>query len=224
MADNPHFVTFVLNPDDEDKPCVLVLHGCCQGTLLRGTIDIASYGKKLWHKLSKHYRVVFAFAPHVFVDAETGKERGKHWFAKQLEVDQIPVGIPYSEELTSTTLDRLHATIGTFDARVLIGFSQGSNVIDTYLAHHPDTHPVDCVVLFSGYGLTCDDRKEVDVPCMMVGCPEDDVVPWPPRFVSYETIETIEHDGTANNKHVMPKRASDFTKVVEFVVNNAATV
>lgn len=219
MADSPPFVTFVLNPDDGDKPCALVLHGCRQGTLLRGIIDIASYGKKLWSKLRKHYRVVFVFAPHDFVDSETQEKRGKHWFEKQLEVKDIPLGIAFSDDLTSITLDRLHATISSFDARVLIGFSQGSNVIDTYLAHHENPHPIDSVVLFSGYGFVCDNRKQVEVPCLMVGCSEDNVVPWPPIYMSYETEERIEHEGTPNNKHVMPKKASVFSKVVAFVTN-----
>lgn len=224
MADYPPFVVSVLNANDVDKPVVLVLHGCRQGTLSRGFIDIASYGKKLFKKLSKTRRVAFVFAQYDFVDPDTGEKKGKHWFNKQIVIDEIPVGIDYDASWAMHTLHRLHATIEKYEARELIGFSQGSNVIDTYLAHYDAPHPIDCVVLFSGYGFVCDDRKEVRVPCLMVGCPDDNVVPWKPMHMSYASVEFLEHEGLPENKHCLPKKASVFTKVVSFVVDGEYTL
>lgn len=222
MADKESFEVWWPKKDEEGndgKPTVLVLHGCRQGKLddLSGSVDVYSYARTLHKKLRTKYGTLYALAPHTFYDEETGCERGRHWFEKQLKIEDIPGGIDFDEELMMPTLDMLHETISKFNVSVLVGFSQGANVIDTYLAHHPAPHPITSVVLFSGYGFKCDDRRTVDVPCLLVGCPEDNIVPWPTQFVSYENTKAITHIGRPLKPHSLPKSAKVYTKVAAFI-------
>lgn len=224
------FETIEFNPviEDDNRVTILVLHGCCQGNLIPSKggeekLDIMSYGKVLWKKLGKDNRIVFARAPYLYLE-EDGTQRGLHWYQDQLDVADIPGGIPYDPERHYSTLESLHKTIEQVGADVLIGFSQGSNVIDTYLTHYGGVEGEGCIsraVLFSGYGFTCEgeiSRRVVTTPTLFVGCPQDNIVPWPPRFVSYERFECWQHAGNKNNPHVLPSKKPFINDIVEWIV------
>lgn len=210
---------------EDNRVTVLVLHGCCQGNLIPSPsgeekIDIMSYGKVLWKKLGKTRRIVFARAPYLYLE-ENGMPRGLHWYPDQLDVADIPKGIPYNPKRHYPTLESLHKTIEQVGVDVLVGFSQGANVIDTYLAHYNEPFPLSHAVLFSGYGFTCEGeitRRVVTTPTLFVGCPDDNIVPWPPRFVSYEHFECWEHAGNKNNPHVLPSKKPFVNDIIEWII------
>lgn len=223
MATDEPFDTFVLN-EACTGPAVLILHGCCQGRMV-GTnndeLDITRYGSKLWKKLAKKgFRLVFARAPNVFIDPKTGNPSGRHWFSEQLNVPDIATGIAFSHSLTSTAFGMLAKTMEMHKATIVIGFSQGANVLDAFMAHDTSTHPIVCAVLMSGYELTSPERKMVDVPTLSLGCTEDTVVPWDVRPRSYTNLTERTHPGTKNNKHVVPTPAKFLDGVVEWICAN----
>ncbi|MBB19620.1 MAG: hypothetical protein CMP20_09195 [Rickettsiales bacterium] len=207
----------------DEKPVCIVLHGCCQGTRdNKGRLDIERYGKKLWKKARKRSDVEFVEALYTYINPETDQQQGKHWYDKQLQVADIPHGIAF-EDGYMQTVEHLHDIIVGFGDRpvVLVGFSQGANVIDTYLAHHAKPVSVLAAVLFSGYGFVSTKRQTISVPTVYVGHPEDSIVPFPDGtepycswMDSYENLKVFTHDTRCKNNHGIPTRATLLDEII----------
>jgi len=209
---------------NDDKPVCLVLHGCRQGIRDdKGRLDIERYAKKLFKKLSKTYRVKVLQARHPLSD----QEQGRQWYAKPLHIQDIPLGIPFEDDYMQT-IHELHETIERSDPQgrgvLLVGFSQGANVIDTYLAHQPEPALVTAAILFSGYGFVSSERRDVDVPTIYVGHPDDSIVPFPDGsepycswMNSYDDIRVLEHDTRCKNNHGIPTRATLLDEIIKHI-------
>ena len=201
------------------KPVCVVLHGCCQGTRDdKGRLDIQRYGKKLWKKIGRRCNVQFLEADYDYINTETGQQQGKHWYEKQLQVADIPSGIPF-EDGYMQTINRLHEIVvaNSDQPVVLVGFSQGANVIDTYLAHHPEPAPVMAAILFSGYGFVSSQRRSISIPTVYVGHPEDSIVPFPDDsswLSSYDNLKVFTHDTRCKNNHGIPTRAKLLDEII----------
>jgi predicted esterase len=209
-----------------EKPVCFVLHGCRQGIRDdKGRLDVERYANKLLKKTGKHSDVEFVEASYTYTDSETGQQQGKHWYAKQLQIADIPLGIPF-EDGYMETINRLHDIIVAYGDRpvVLFGFSQGANVVDTYLAHHPEPVAVLAAVLFSGYGFVSTERQTIDVPTLYVGHPDDTIVPFPDGTVpycswmdSYNDLKVFTHDTRCKNSHGIPTRAKLLDEIIGLV-------
>ena len=110
---------------------VLCLHGCCQSEEV-----FRSYLKNMMRICKKEMNFFFMEGRFDHPDG------GKTWYPKPLVVKDIG-NIEYTPGLVGDTLDLVHEFIIANDIAVLLGFSQGGNVIDAYLNYkHPENGPI----------------------------------------------------------------------------------
>lgn len=121
---------------------VLCLHGCCQDVSIFRSI------MKDYIKIGSKQGLVFHFLEAMYKDPS----KGKTWYSRPLEVEKIG-SIPYEPELVATAMDQLAKAIKETGATVLLGFSQGGNVVDTFLHHYHHDGPIERAVLCSTYPL-----------------------------------------------------------------------
>jgi predicted esterase len=105
---------------------ILCLHGCRQDQkMLAGLLkDFTAIAKKEGISSVNFHEAKY--------DAVGG---GKTWYSTPLVLEDIGK-IKYSPELVGSTLDELDTVIKDQKINVLIGFSQGGNVVDTYLGYY----------------------------------------------------------------------------------------
>lgn len=112
------------------------------------------------------------------------------------DLSQIGI-IEFQPDLVADCLKQIDAAIQTHQISVLLGFSQGGNVVDTYLRtttiplQHQDM--IQKEVIFSGYSLVYPMMIKVTVPLLSIYSDEDEVIKSQYRSVNYETIQEITH-------------------------------
>lgn len=137
----------------------------------------------------KQYGLKFHFAEAKY-DHPQG---GKTWYNKPLDVSQIG-RIPYDEALVSDALDDIAKIVETNQIHVLLGFSQGGNVVDTFLQYRPHAS-IRCAVILSGYSLVDAARKTIDgVSLLNIVSEADTIVPHILAPQDYKSVQTIRHD------------------------------
>jgi len=178
---------------------VLCLHGCNQ------TQEMFQRLMKNYIRLGeKQYNLKFHFTEAKY-DHPLG---GKTWYNKPLNVSDIGT-IEYNEKLVSDALDNIVLLVKENNISVLLGFSQGANVVDTFLTYRPGL--VERAVIMSGYSLVDPDRKTSNIPVMIVSSEQDTVVPCKlnPR---YEKTSTLVHD----KGHKLPTRNTQIREICTF--------
>ena len=187
---------------------VLCLHGCSQ------TQAFFQQLLKTYIRLGKQYDLTFHFMEAKYDHFDGGKT----WYHIPLYVEEIG-SKQYSESLVADCLDDVEQQIKQNNIQVLLGFSQGANVVDTYLSHRNHL-TVKCAVLFSGYALVDPERQPVDIPVLTVASEEDDIVPYkftPAAPVEYSNVQHMTHD----KGHKLPTKNSQIREICQFMQNNA---
>lgn len=181
---------------------VLCLHGCNQTEAMFRQL------MKNYIKLGeKQYNLKFHFIEAKY-DHPDG---GKTWYNKALDVTEIG-SIKYDEELVNDTLNDIDELIKSYGISVLLGFSQGANVVDTYLSHR-DHSRIKCAVIMSSYSLVDPEREEVDVPVLGVVSEEDEVVPHHLNPTDYVESRVLKHD----KGHKLPTRNPQIREICIFM-------
>lgn len=181
---------------------VLCLHGCCQS------------GEAIAHYMKNLIKICESLAniDFVFLDAQYDHSvKGRHWFPEQLEIEKIGK-IAISDVTWGPTLDYVEEAITTQQPDVVIGFSQGANVLDTYLSKK-DSYGIKRAVLFSGYSLMDDERKPRDLPVLVVHGTNDEVVPFE-LYPRYPHTRLIEH----TKGHALPSSKPVLREIAKFIV------
>jgi predicted esterase len=114
-------------------------------------------------------------------------------------------------------LDDIEKCIKDLDIDVLLGFSQGANVVDTYLTHRP-AHSVKRAVIMSGYSLegTLETPIEAPIDIQMLGViSEQDEVVLSTLNPSgnYVKSDVLFHD----KGHKIPTRNPQIRKILVFM-------
>jgi predicted esterase len=185
---------------------ILCLHGCNQTSdmfkgLLKSTIEIAN-------TYSKSNNVTFNW--HFTEGKYDHPIGGKTWYNKPLEVREIG-SIPFDNDLVTDTLDNINKLIDDLNINVLLGFSQGGNVVDTFLVNRTNDK-IKCGVIFSGYDLLSENRQSVDIPIMAICSDSDQIVP--SKFTPvYPNIVVKKHD----KGHKLPTSKPFVREIIEFM-------
>ncbi len=162
---------------------VLCLHGCNQ------TVEMFQSILKDWIKIGGNsHGLVF----HFLEAAYDHPDGGKTWYCRPLEVDKIG-SIDMDHDLIRSAMEDLDAKIKEVGASVLLGFSQGGNVVDSYLAHYNKEGLIKRAVLCSTYPLVEDRRPNDQIPIVSVFSEADTIVPPSCRPTAYTEIEEITH-------------------------------
>lgn len=192
-----------VNPANPTKPVnVLCLHGCNQNEEMFKSL------LKIYIKLGeKQYNLKFHFTEALY----DHPLKGKTWYNKALDVEEIGK-IKYSDELTKECFDNIEKIIKENNINALLGFSQGGNVVYSYLSHRKNT--IDCAVIMSGYALVGDkkcDKKDLNIPLLGVASEEDTIVP----FNLNPTKQLITH----TKGHKLPTSKPIIRKILSFLQN-----
>jgi len=146
----------------------------------------------------------------------------KTWYQVPLNVEDIP-SISYDENVIGNTLDELDTLIKnlcslyTNPEVCLIGFSQGGNLIDTYLRYHFFT--CNRAVIISGYDFLNGNPAKVDIPMMIVHSPVDEIVPYS-RRPKYENMVQMNFcEDEPSKAHRMPQSKPQLRALSQFILN-----
>lgn len=180
---------------------VLCLHGCNQNMDMfqRLLKDLISIG-------SKENLEFF------FMEAKYDHPLGlKTWYKIPLNVADIGK-IEMNHDMVSDTLNDVDEKIKEHNISVLLGFSQGANVVDTFLAYK-GSNQIKCAVMMSGYSLVDPMRQKINIPVLNVLSHEDDIVPSKYTSVEYTNVTTIEH----NKGHKLPSSKPQLRSICSFM-------
>lgn len=185
---------------------VLCLHGCNQSEKMFR--DLLKQFIKLGEK---QYNLKFHFVEAKY-DHPLG---GKTWYNRPLDVAAIG-SIPFDEDLVRDCLSDIATVIKEKNIHVLFGFSQGGNVVDTFLAYKysaSEFPSIKCAVILSGYSLQDSNRKDVDVPVLGVISSADDIVPAKYNPTGYTKGIVLEHD----KGHKLPTKNPQIREILMFM-------
>lgn len=182
---------------------ILCLHGCCQNTdifknLLRDYMKLSPDIK--WH----------------FIEGKYDHSRcGKTWFQPELSLDQIGQDVVKLDEIKSVLID-IDEYIKLHKINVLLGFSQGGNVVDCYLRLYPDNN-IKCVVIGSGYSFPSlvKHNDDIKLPILYIGSEIDDIVLFKNK-PNYLNEKNIMHD----KGHKVPTQKVIIKEVIDFIKSN----
>jgi len=165
---------------------ILCLHGCCQNqdmlqSLLKNFINICDKDKE--HQFNFYY-----------VQAEyQHPDGGFTWYNIPLVVKDIGK-IKYNENMVKPTLEYIDRIIKEKNINILMGFSQGGNVVDCYLKYYVHTQIKKAVIL-SSYSLVNENEPIIDdVSVLNVISKTDEIVPYELYPKNYIHSQLIEHD------------------------------
>jgi predicted esterase len=185
---------------------VLALHGCNQvasmfENILKDFCNIAG-------KCDVPIKIFFTEAKY---DHPFG---GKTWYNKPLVVGDIG-NIEYSAELVNDTMDDISKLITEHNISVLLGFSQGANVVDTYLTYKKDMR-IKCGIMFCGYSLVDPDREKLqsNTPIMNIVSEQDLIVPHNLAPLMYNGVkELMKHE----KGHKIPTSKPHLREICNFI-------
>ena len=141
---------------------------------------------------------------------------GKTWYNIEIDITQIGY-IEYNEHIVKTTLDELDDYINNLNIDVLLGFSQGANVIDTYLVNRKNS--IKCAILFSGYSFVDSCRQLPNTPVMNVISDSDIIVQ--SKYAPFYTNMTIKkHD----KGHKLPTSRPFIREIIEYIHSNCISL
>lgn len=181
---------------------VLCLHGCNQSeAMLRSLL-------KGWKKIPAQHNLEL----HYIQGAREHHLGNYTWYEEDLDVDQIGTA-ELRADLVGPCLERVHAYICAHKITALLGFSQGGNVIDTYLSRYEGLTPIRRAVILSGYELVDPGRKMLATPLLSYYSEADTIVPAKFRPKNYEHLIEVAHD----NAHKLPKGNPTIRKLCKFL-------
>lgn len=185
---------------------IAILHGCCQTPeMIKGLMK--DYIKKIEKQCKeKTLEVNFFFPSGQFEHLD----KGKMWYQTTLELDRIGSDdIPESDIIS--TLEYIECFIKTNKINILIGFSQGGNVVSTYLRLKNEDRHIKTAAIISGYDfpryLKCHFNN---INLIIVYSKEDNVVDYKLSPVSvFDTLDMVHEKG-----HTIFTRGSFVTSFV----------
>ena len=196
------------NSDNKMMINVLCLHGCNQ------TQEMFKRLMKNYIRLGKQYNLNFYFTEAKY-EHPIG---GKTWYKTPLNVEDIG-HIKHDFDLTNDTLVDIENLIHDNHIDILLGFSQGGNVVDTYLAVKKNTM-IKRAVIMSGYSLLNPPlplSPSNNIPILNVISQNDTVVPFNLAPKTHDEIYTLEHD----KGHKLPTKNSQIRKICIFMQNGS---
>jgi predicted esterase len=183
-----------------------LLHGCCQhAEMFTGLL------REYIKKFTKHFSVESVeFVP---IEAQySHPEKGKMWFKTLLELGRINTDdIP--EEDINETLDYIQSIIKEKNVNFLIGFSQGGNVVSTYLRLRNNDKHIKGSILMSSYDFPRYSRCNITIPILYIGSRQDEIVKFTLFPQSCDDITIMEH----HKAHSVYQNKAFITKVIEWM-------
>lgn len=141
-------------------------------------------------------------------------DHGKTWYNKPLVIEDIGK-ITYDGELIKECMIQIDQFVIENDINALLGFSQGGNVVDTYLRSDClGKMKIEKVVIISGYSFVYPTEISLlQTPLLSIFSANDEIVRPEFKPVFYKNIEEIEHD----KGHKIPTQKPILRRICEFL-------
>lgn len=146
---------------------ILICHGCRQNSE-RSISLFRHYVKKI--------KKQFSYATFTYLDGQYDHtDRGKMWYKTLLDLCRIGKDdIPYSD--ITSTLDYLEENIRINNINILIGFSQGGNLVSTYLRKRNSDLHIKRAAIISGYDFPAYTEESLKVERLVLVFSRDDEI------------------------------------------------
>jgi predicted esterase len=203
---NNYQQTTIKENRNKEEMNVGILHGCRQSSEVISSL-LKDYVKKL-----KTYNPSASF---FFLDgAFDYSEFGKMWYRTELCLEGIGTDdIPEAD--IESTLDYVSSFVKTNKINIFIGFSQGGNVIDSYLRlRNIDTH-IQTAIIMSGYSFPRYQNLMVSIPVLFIASQSDEIVPFSLLPSGYTNKTLMEHD----KGHKIQLKKSFVNDVAKWLIN-----
>lgn len=186
---------------------IAVLHGCCQNSEMIENL-LKDYIKKV-KKTNGDNQVYFIQGQYIH------RDRGYMWYRTHLELDRIGSDdIPESD--INETLDYIESFIKEKEINCLIGFSQGGNVVSTYLRlRNGDSHITKSIIM-AGYDFPRYVNLPIIVSKLILIYSEED------KIVDYKLTESISSEAiklSHNKGHIIYNRGGFITALIDILHN-----
>lgn len=185
---------------------IAILHGCRQSDEMMKSL-MREYEKKIKaHFKDATFYYINAQYPHV--------DTGRMWFSTHLDLERIGTDdIP--EKDIMDTMKYVSNIITTNNINVLIGFSQGGNVISSYLRLFNQDKHIKCAIIISGYDFPRYQHLPIEIPLLFIGSKEDIIVDIKLKPVNCIDITEMEH----SKGHIINQQKSFITSIVNWLSN-----
>lgn len=182
---------------------VLCLHGCRQTQeMFQGILEP-------YVRIGKKIGVNFFFCEGRY----DYPEQGKMWLPYVLDLSAVGK-VAYQPELLQAVMDDLDFLIKQYDISILLGFSQGANIVDTYCQYRRNPK-IQKVILLSGYSFVDSNRTMIPIPCLNVVSKGDSIVPKDLAPRDYLSVKEITHD----KGHKVPVKTPIVKEILDFCLH-----
>lgn len=149
---------------------ILCLHGC------RQTANIFNFILSPFIIKSEH--------KYYFINGQHKCGEGNMWYSEKFKVGESN----YIPKIVDPTLHQISNAIQDNNINMLLGFSQGANVVDTYLQLSRDAR-IERAILFSGFSFKNITRDSL-VPVITVYSKTDNIVDpkYSPVYINNRTL------------------------------------
>lgn len=187
------------------------LHGCRQDSDIMRSL-FAKYEKKIKKKFpnSKFFYIDSQYVHH---------EKGRKWYKSNLELDRIGSNDIPDEEIINS-VNYLQAVIESRDINFLIGFSQGANIITTYLRLNKVNYNIKLAIIISGYDFPKYSHIPIEIPMLFIGSEQDTIVNIDLKPTNCINMIDILHE----RGHIVPQQSlliDDIVNWIDIQINSA---
>jgi predicted esterase len=181
-----------------------LLHGCRQNS-------------EMFNNLLKDYikKIIKEYPNTTFFPIEgqyDHPEKGKMWFKTLLELDKIGTDDVPQDDI-NITLNYLENIIRENNINFLIGFSQGGNVISTYLRLRNNDEHIKKAIIISSYDFPQYQNIHISIPILLIGSKEDIIVKFDLLPINCDNATIFEH----NKGHIINHNKSFITSVIDWI-------
>jgi len=179
-----------------------VLHGCRMNGIMFEQL-FREYIKKTQSKMNVSFVFIDGMYDH--------SDHGKMWYENQLHLSDIgKLDLPMSD--IEKTMCYIDEQIESNHIQVLMGFSQGGNVISTYLKLRQNSN-INLAIIMAGYDFPMLSDVSVKIPILYIGSDQDQIVPMEYIVTGYSNIDVLKHD----KGHVINCKRSFVSMVVNWM-------
>lgn len=157
-----------------------VLHGCRQDSVVFQRL-FKDYVNKFQNKLDVSFVFIDAQYPH--------EDDGKMWYKNQLHLNEIGV-TNFPMEDIEHTINYIDNQIEMHHIQILIGFSQGGNVVSTYLKLRQNNQ-INLAIIMAGYDFPILSTVQVNIPTLYIGSDRDEIVPIKHIISGYSNLDIL---------------------------------
>lgn len=192
---------------NKSKMNVGILHGCRQDNIMMKSL-FKDYEKKIKSKCpGTNFFYLEGQYPHV--------DSGKMWYQTHLDLERIGTDdIPESDIID--TMQYVDNFVKENNINILVGFSQGGNVVSSYLRLYDCSWTIKCAIIMAGYDFPRYQGIQIDIPVLFIGSESDSIVNIDLKPFNCSNMKIMLHE----KGHIICQRGSFITEISNWLFIN----